>query len=335
MAGMERLRRTVVQLEESRRLILDGEVARLRLALILLDNAVEVLLQRVIREKLETATLYARMVATLPGDGSLNARGEALRAELAAKTVPLARQDKIGRFFNEKVGFLVGKKILPAPTGSVLRHLHDYRNEVQHQDHLRTESIRPAVLILFDIVLDLLVSFEPGSVTWESNADYRWLQDYGIPPEPMPFGRDDIRKVIAARLGESLPLDIGGIRSALVSHLHARLDVMECNLAEIGADAGSAVELARTLRHIKRWEQGLPVDPAADSEDAAPFDRLAFIPRWRASADEVGLLSEKVRMFERFAALEDQIEPLEAGLQDIADAIAAAAEVRSDIERGA
>lgn len=41
---MERLRRTVIQLEGARRFILDGEVARLRLALILLDNAVEVML---------------------------------------------------------------------------------------------------------------------------------------------------------------------------------------------------------------------------------------------------------------------------------------------------
>jgi len=41
---MERLRRLVVQLEEAKRFILDGELARLRLALILLDNAVEVML---------------------------------------------------------------------------------------------------------------------------------------------------------------------------------------------------------------------------------------------------------------------------------------------------
>jgi hypothetical protein len=42
---MERLRRTVVQLEEAKRFIPDGEVARLRLAVILLDNALEVILQ--------------------------------------------------------------------------------------------------------------------------------------------------------------------------------------------------------------------------------------------------------------------------------------------------
>ena len=45
---MQLLYRTVVQLEEAKRFILDGDVARLRLALILLDNAVEVIMSRVI-----------------------------------------------------------------------------------------------------------------------------------------------------------------------------------------------------------------------------------------------------------------------------------------------
>jgi hypothetical protein len=45
-AGMECLRRTVVQLGQAKRFILDGELARLRLAVIRLDNAVEVILHR-------------------------------------------------------------------------------------------------------------------------------------------------------------------------------------------------------------------------------------------------------------------------------------------------
>ena len=57
---MERLRRTVVQLEEAKRFILDGEVARLRLALILLDNAVEVMLHR--RVKLSSSGTVADIV---------------------------------------------------------------------------------------------------------------------------------------------------------------------------------------------------------------------------------------------------------------------------------
>jgi hypothetical protein len=41
---------------------------------------------------------------------------------------------------------------------TVVNHLHDYRNELQHHDHVRPESIRPAALVLFDIALDLMVN---------------------------------------------------------------------------------------------------------------------------------------------------------------------------------
>ena len=75
---MERLRRTVVQLEETKRFILDGEVARLRLAIILLDNAVEVMLHRRVSEDLGRANMYARMLQRFPG-GPLDSKGEALR----------------------------------------------------------------------------------------------------------------------------------------------------------------------------------------------------------------------------------------------------------------
>ncbi len=48
---MERLYRTVVQIKEAKRLVRQGDVAHLRLALILLDNAVEVMMHRVIEGK--------------------------------------------------------------------------------------------------------------------------------------------------------------------------------------------------------------------------------------------------------------------------------------------
>ena len=49
---MERLYRTVVQLEEAKKLVEQGDVANLRLALILLDNAVDVMMHRVIEGKM-------------------------------------------------------------------------------------------------------------------------------------------------------------------------------------------------------------------------------------------------------------------------------------------
>jgi hypothetical protein len=162
---MERLRLAVVQLEEAKRFIVDGEVARLRLAVILLDKAVEVMLHRRVSEDLGSANMYGRMLQRFP-DGPLDAKGEALRQEIAAKIIPPARQKKVARYFGEKLTLLSESGHLPFAMTRALRHLHDYRNELQHHDHVRPESSLPAALILFDIALDLMVTLEPGSTSW-------------------------------------------------------------------------------------------------------------------------------------------------------------------------
>ncbi len=271
------MRRTVVQLEEAKRFILDGEVAHLRLALILLDNAVEVMFHRRVSEDLSRANMYARMLQRFP-DGPLDAKREALRQEIAAEIIPPSRQKKVARYFGEKLTLLSESGQLPSATARALRHLHDYRNELQHHDHLRPESIAPAALILFDIALDLMVTLVPGSTSWGSDDDLRWLQDYGI-MEPFPISRDDLREVVAAKLRDGLPLDVDGVRDALIAHLGTRLDVMEGNLAEL-AEARRPQELADMLRHLRRWEQGRP-DESATNPHIAPFDRLGSFPRWR------------------------------------------------------
>ena len=329
---MEGLRRTVVQLEETKRFILDGEVARLRLALILLDNAVEVMLHRRVSAELDGANVYARRLRKFP-DGPLDAQGEARRQEIAAKVIPPARKKKIARFFGEKLTLLSECGSLPAATARALRHLHDYRNELQHHDHVRPESIRTAALVLFDIALDLMVQLVPGSITWEGDGDYRWLQDYGI-TEPFPIGHDDLRGTISGKLREGLPLDADGARDALIAHLRARLDGMESNLAELPPGARRPQDLAGMFRHLRRWEQGLPDEPE-NNTNIMPFDKLGWFPRWRAEVAALSAIADKLELFDRFGTLEDEIEPLETALQSIVDAISVAGELAADIARGA
>jgi hypothetical protein len=329
---MERLRRTVVQLEEAKRYILDGEVARLRLALILLDNAVEVMLHRKVSEDVGRANMYARMLQRFPA-GPLDAKAEALRQEIAAEIIPLARQKKVARYFGEKLTLLSEGGQLPVATACALRHLHNYRNELQHHDHVRPESILPAALILFDIALALMVMLVPGSTSWAGEDDLRWLRDYGV-MEPFPIGRDDLREIIAAKLRDGLPLDADGVRHALIAHLESRLAVMEGNLAELRADVDKPQELADILRHIRRWEQGL-ADDSTPNVDLVPFDKLGWLPRWRTATASLSIISDKLELFDRFGTLEDEIEPLETALQDIVDAVSAAGEAAADIARGA
>ena len=326
------MRGTVVQLDEAKRFILDGEVARLRLALILVDNAVEVMLHRRVTEDLGRANMYARMLQRFPDD-PLDAKGEALRREIAAEIIPPARQKKAARYFGEKLTLLSESDQVPFATARALRHLHDYRNELQHHDHVRPESILPAALILFDIALDLMVTLGSGSMSWGSDDDLRWLHDYGI-MDSFLIGRDDLREVIAAKLRDGLPLDADGVRDALIAHLGTRLDVMEGNLAELPAEVREPQELADMLRHLRRWEQGQPDESPANA-DMAPFDKLGSFPRWRMETTALSAIADKLELFDRFGTLEDEIEPLETGLQDIVDAIEAAGEVAADIARGA
>jgi len=98
---MERLYWTVVQLEEAKRLVKQGDVAHLRLALILLDNAVEVMMHRVIEGKLQYANMYARMVENFP-EGPLDPEGEKIRRDLSLEVVPLKQQKQIRRIFRRE-----------------------------------------------------------------------------------------------------------------------------------------------------------------------------------------------------------------------------------------
>jgi hypothetical protein len=265
-------------------------------------------------------------------DGQLDAKGEALRQEIAAKTIPQARQKKVARFFGEKLTLLREDGELPAATARALRHLHDYRNELQHHDHVRQESIRPAALILFDIAVDLMVTLVPGSMSFGSDDNIDWLNDYGI--EPIPFGRDDLREVIATQLRHGLPLDVDGVRAALIAHLGTRLDTMDANSAELAGYGLSPTDLAGMLQQHRRWEQGLP-DAPPDAADFAPFDKLHSLVRWRSDVAGLTSIDDKLDLFDRFGTLEDELEPLEHGLQEVVDAIEAAGEVASDIARGA
>src|SRR5271166_1289901 len=121
---MERLYRTVVQLEEAKRLVKRGDVAHLRLALILLDNAVEVMMYRVVEGKFQYAEMYTRMLQSFPG-GPLDAQGEELRRDISSHIVPTNRQRQIRRVFGEKVVFLSDDHdCIPRPSARALIHLH-------------------------------------------------------------------------------------------------------------------------------------------------------------------------------------------------------------------
>jgi hypothetical protein len=169
-------------------------------------------------------------------------------------------------------------------------------------------------------------------MSFGSDDNIDWLRDYGM--EPIPFGRDDLREVIAAQLRHGLSLDTDGVRTALIAHLETRLDVMDANSAELARHGLSPIDLSGMLQHHRRWEQGLP-DAPPNTADIAPFDKLDSLVQWRSDVAGLTAIADKLDLFDRFGTLEDELEPLERGLQEVVDAIEAAGELASDIARGA
>ena len=333
---MQRLYRTVVQLEEAKRFIIDGDVAHLRLALILLDNAVETVMSRYIDDKFRWARMSARTLEMFPA-GPLDGEGEALRRDIEEKAIPPRRQKSIERYFDEKLAFLSDNcGCLPPPAARALKHLHKYRNETQHRDRIRVGSIRPAVLVLFDIAADLLVSLQPGWTAWASNEDYGWLHRYGF-SGTFAVKSDDLLPRIATELRSGLPLDITGIRTALVAHLTDRLEEMNDQLMFVATNWTIGLGPSLTLKAIQFLhlrQPGCRVEDDPKFQAFVPTHDLDSFAKWRSDVAKLNSMEDRLAMFGLFATIEDEFEPLETMIGDLASAIEAQLQLEFDQMRG-
>ena len=95
---MDRLHRTVAQIEVAKQAIQTGDVAYFRVALILLDNAVEVMMHRVVQSELLHSDWYERMLNNFP-KVPLDQKGEELRRQMEAEIIPRKRRIEIVRVF--------------------------------------------------------------------------------------------------------------------------------------------------------------------------------------------------------------------------------------------
>ncbi|MFD0576081.1 hypothetical protein [Dactylosporangium darangshiense] len=179
--AMQRLELVIVQFEEVKRLITVGRVPQLRLALILLDSAVELIMVRMVEaefrherfdfDQLENLRRYEawqhsdnpmqrRFATNGPSRDQIAAEIRRFEPRVTSKT----RRRRIDRIFDDKIDFLVERQLLPIDVAPALKKLHDYRNETYHRDRHRVEVIRPAVLIYFDVACTVLDHYNPGSM---------------------------------------------------------------------------------------------------------------------------------------------------------------------------
>lgn len=334
---MERLVSIVVQIEEAKAFIRLGDLSHLRLALLLLNNASEILIYRAVTEEL-TWHDYRSQIFSRAQDIMSDDELEAFRMEMGYE--PLSSKDRrtLLQKYNAKIDFLSGLKKerhLPSPIGQVLKATHRYRNEAYHRDRIRKETIQPVVIVLFDIVTDLILILTPGSMSYSSSDDWSgFCKRYGF-EHPHQVFHNGIPTIVKA-LKEDMRPDVGTIAAALADHTKSRLDEMEEALNFLSRDSGAGFSPEEELRRVQFWAEYDYVPhnryEARFKDYSAPISLQTFT-QWRVQGDQLRDESDKLELFLRFAQIEAAIEPLEERIHEAADRVDEAIQLAIDAAR--
>lgn len=308
---MQKLTYVLFQIDEARRYIEGGRLEQLRLALLLLDNAVEIQLDRRVCQELAHEDLresIRRQVLNIPPPE----RSENL--EELTKWQPLSRamRKRLDRLFDEKLTFLSERhEILDTRLVRPLSYLHRYRNEAYHEARVRRETINTAASILIEANCQLLLSVFPVSV-YASDEDYSWLTErFGI--ERRGFIGDEALKHIVESLRSGFVPTREAVVVNLKQHLRCRSEDLCAALDFIVENTGlanrdAALIVSQFSAAVDRDE----VDPRMPPYDYKAAWSMASIEALRVRISELDRASDRMDAFQLFAEIEEAIEPIEA-----------------------
>jgi hypothetical protein len=316
--ALEQLEMSAVHLEECAALVNRGSVAHLRIALILVDNAVEVVMNRKIAQlmaynHIETITDFLRQLRS------------------GHDPVSKKRRDKIDRSFPAKVEFLLERGGIDEPTALSVNKLHDYCNEVQHRDVLRKDVLKPAVRVYFELACQMLATYEPQvlfhrafftleeHIAWiEANyptvAKYQRLSIL----HSSTGGGSSVAFAIYDQIEEGM--DFESIQNDLISYLTRRIDQIDTALGRglelMYAEGGLDKDLLIRFAQVSDEDSGALVDLRRRNFKYQYID----LERWRGEVDALKNAIERSKLFAQFARIEDDLQPCWSQVTEMVDA---------------
>jgi hypothetical protein len=328
---MQQLTYVLYQLDEAQRYVKAGRLEQLRLALLLLDNAAELQLDRRVRQEMQLENVREGMRTRAIEAGA--AHRDAL-SELTEWT-PLSARDKkaLSRSFEAKLRYLVERKqILDPRLASILKYLHRYRNEAYHEGRVRRDTVRTAALILFEANCELVLTVF-RVVVYSSSDDYSWLSSrFGVKPGAL-FG-SNLEPLINDLRSLALPT-LDSVIGTLSDHLRSRVDELRDSLDFIVAqtdvdDTASALKLAQFEPvdpfDFVRWPEKLP--------DFVATWTLHDIELLESDIASIDLSTQRLEAFEAFSRIEKRLETIEDPVHSTAASIDSAIQMEIDIARG-
>lgn len=208
-----------VEIEEIRRCVNVGDQAHDRLALLLTDHLVEVIVDR----EVNTRTAWQLPDHVIEELQDARARGAELPAELATaldQHVGPDDRERRDMHLHDKTKYLVKHGVLTADERQVLDRMHEYRNAAYHRDILDGDVISDLVLAYMTLASQLLARHQPSMVRISSGPNVTI-----VTPAELP-----------GLLTNGLETDLKGMSRRFSDHVAKRADVI-----------GRAIGVARIL----------------------------------------------------------------------------------------
>ncbi|MGW0902928.1 hypothetical protein [Streptomyces sp. NPDC002853] len=264
MQQAEQWKWLAVEIEEIRRCAEAGDQAHDRLALILLDHLVEVVIGREVNAQLAFQIADSRieeMREFRDGGGELS---EELSRLVDEHVGPVRRQAMDDRL-HEKTKFLMQKSVLTIQERDVLDRLHQYRNAAYHRDTLEPDLISDLVLAYRVLADELVGRHQPIGWAMASSG-----------PSPIVTPQQ-----LRGRLAEGVDVDIQAMARRFHDHAVKRVQAV--------------IEAVATARQLLGIDNSGEADASLPDDDMARMlnglnDVSSHLPSWAKQAQ--GLISK-------------------------------------------
>ncbi len=316
-----------------------GDEAHLRLALLMLDSAAELMLHHWTTWPLHEAATYSRMLPMYEKMHEATGTGAGDLVEIRAKALSSTRRRKIEREFGAKCDYLRDRGQLSDAQVRVLRRLHEYRNEAYHQDHLRPSTLASAVRIYTYLVCVMIREFSPGFWSYCHDDPRPGLRKYldegecGI--ELIRLGPKLPARISAELLARSRLTEAMELGRVLADHVSDRVDGIERSARSLANDLGLLgvkgdwdLEATLALAQASAEDLGRIRSPE-DARAVRGAVCVATLKEWRAAGRALAAHAEDVAAFAAFAGIEESLESIEAVLDENIMAIEHELEMRS------
>jgi hypothetical protein len=331
---MQRLTYVLYQMDEARRYLEGGRLEQVRLALLLLDNAAELQIEKRVSDELASENLRERIRTQTRTLGIPKGYSDRLDELAAWQPLTAREKERLSKSFPAKLDYLSKRhQVLDPSIAAVLLYLHRYRNEAYHEGRVRRETIRTAAVILFEINCLLLLNVFRVSM-FGSNEDYSWIEERFRVDRPGSFlgGGGSLQRLVDELRALVVP-DLSAVTETLVRHLGSRFE-----------DVWDAVDFIVSTTPAESREEALKVAQLDPTVDGREIDALLaeLHPQWsertvrglETRIGEVEAATDRLDAFGRFSQLETELEKIEEPVYATASEIDHAIQLQIDQMRG-